>query len=157
MIRKKEIEKLPVLPAEAEGMERWIGRIRTAGEAVVMDVYNAEHIMCPEGEAKPAEIRFRWVCDKKNFYIYKFQSKTWTDQGLHWAIHGYAGYWGSIDIKVDQESQKITEKFLEGDESRRYSYRSDAANLLLSLEESIRDEKRDKKWNRSVEQHFMND
>lgn len=151
MIRKKEVEKLPVLPAKAQGSEKWIGRIRMAEDVIVMDVYDARRIMCPEGEEKDAEISFRWVCDKKNFYTYKFQNKTWLQQGIYWAMHGYTGRCSSIDIKVDQESQKITEKFLEKYEKKRYWYRSDAANLLMELEEDIREEKRERRQNQREE------
>ena len=41
MIAKKEIAKLPVLPAKAYGRDEWIGRIRMHRDTLVLDVYDA--------------------------------------------------------------------------------------------------------------------
>lgn len=148
MIPKKEIEKLPVLPAKARGKDRWTGKIRMAGEVIVMDVYDARRIMAPEGMEKDAEIKFRWVCDKKNFYTYRFSSKAWTREGLYCAMHGYAGWTSSTGIKTDRESREAVEKFLEGHKEtmRRYWHSDDAADQLMHLEENIRQKKNRRKW-----------
>ena len=61
MIAKKEIAKLPVLPAKAHGRDEWIGRIRMHRDTLVLDVYDARRVMCPEEAEKDAEIMFRWV------------------------------------------------------------------------------------------------
>ena len=59
MIAKKEIERMPVEPATGQGNDRWIGRIRMAGEVLVMDVYDGRMIMCPPKEPKEVDISFR--------------------------------------------------------------------------------------------------
>ena len=59
MIAKKEIAKLPVLPAKAHGRDEWIGRIRMHRDTLVLDVYDARRVMCPEEAEKDAEIMFR--------------------------------------------------------------------------------------------------
>ena len=51
----------------------------------------------------------------------------------------------SVDIPVDDESQMITEKYMEGYEFSVYHYRTDAANMLNDMENDIRDKKREKR------------
>ncbi len=141
MIRKKEIEKLPAVPVKADRKSGWTGRIQMAGDAIVMDVYENVYQVHGKVKEKHAEPRFRWVCDKKNFYTYLFQGGTWTGQGIDWAMD--AGWYRSEEIRVDKKSQEIAEKFLEGETE--YTYYKDAANRLRRLEERIREEKRDRK------------
>lgn len=74
MIRKKEIEQLPVMPAKAKGNERYIGRIRVVNDMIVMDIYDGRYLNVPKGEEKPVKILCRWVSDKKNFYTYIFRT-----------------------------------------------------------------------------------
>lgn len=147
MIRKKEIEKMPVLPAKGKGNDKWIGRIRMTGETIVMDVYDCQRVMCPDGVEKDGEIQFRWVCDKKNYYTYIFRSGVWTTQGMYWAMHGYSGYCSSIGIRVDKQSKEIGDKFLEGFKGEDWRGNRGTAQRLFEMEESIRSEKREKEWN----------
>lgn len=145
MIRKKEIEQLPVIPAKAKGNERYIGRIRVVGDMIVMDIYDGRYLNVPEGEEKTVKIICRWVSDKKNFYTYSFQTRKWTNKGIYFAMHGYTGWGCSVNIPVDDESQMITEKYMEGYEFSVYHYRTDAANMLNDMENDIRDKKREKR------------
>lgn len=146
MIKKKELEKLPVLPAMAKGSQRYIGRIRVIDDVIVLDVYDARKIICPEDVEKEADFYFRWVCDKKNFYVYWPRMKEWKKQSMYWAMHGYSGWCSDIDIQVDQESQKVTEEFLKGYKKSGWCYKEDAANLLFELENDLRDQDREKRW-----------
>lgn len=145
MIRKKEIEQLPVMPAKAKGNERYIGRIRVVNDMIVMDIYDGRYLNVPKGEEKPVKILCRWVSDKKNFYTYIFQTGKWTNKGIYFAMHGYAGWGCSVDIPVDDESQIITEKYMEGYKFSGYHYRTDAANILNDMENDIRNKKRKKR------------
>ncbi len=151
MIRKKEIEDLPVIPAKAKGNERYIGRVRVVDNMIVMDIYDGRYLDVPEGEEKPVKIICRWVSDKKNFYTYNFETGKWTSQGMHFAMHGYAGWGCSVDIHVDDESQRITEKYMDGYKFSGYHYRKDAASMLYAMEDDIRDEKREKRRDRRNE------
>lgn len=146
MIKKKELEKLPVLPAMAKGSQRYIGRVRAINGVIILDVYDARMIMCPEDEEKEADFIFRWVCDKKNFYVYDPKEKKWKKQSMYWAMRGYSGWCSDIDIQVDQESQNVAEEFLKEYKIRRFSYKKDAANLLFELENDLRDQEKDKRW-----------
>lgn len=143
MIAKKKIEALPVLPAKAKGDDKWIGRIRMHEETIVMDVYDARYIMCPEAEEKDAVISFRWVCDKKNYYTYNFESKTWTDRGMHWAMYGYDGCCYNLRIKLDKKSEQIAKGFLDGIDTG-WIYSRGYVEKLRDLENHIRDERRKK-------------
>ena len=89
MIARKEIERLPVLPAKARGRDKFIGRVRMHGDAIVLDVYEAGEMMVPDGEEKDARIECRWACDKKNYYTYVFAAGTWTNRTMYYATHGY--------------------------------------------------------------------
>lgn len=139
MIQKKEIEKLPVLPVKAERKGGLIGRIRMAGDAIVMDVYED----LKRNKAGDAAATFRWVCDKKNFYTYSFAERSWTKQGMAVAAYGYWEYCPEVKIRVDQESQKTAEEFLKTENL--YSHHKDAANRLYALEEHIREKKKERR------------
>lgn len=149
MIAKKEIEKMPVLPAKAKGNDRFIGRIRMAGEVLVMDAYDArENEWKDENEERDATISFRWVCDGKNYYTYIFAEKRWTKRRMCCAMYGEMG-WYYNDIKLDKESEKIVETFVKGAEVKDFYnctlVRADAIRKLQGLEGDIRDEKKEKR------------
>ena len=152
MIAKKEIAKLPVLPAKAHGRDEWIGRIRMHRDTLVLDVYDARRVMCPEEEEKDAEIMFRWVCDKKNYYTYMFRSQAWTGYGISYALYGEIWHYGYPCIQLDAESEETAGKFLEDCEDIwRYDFPEDQIDKLGRLEEHIRDQKRDRnEQNRSA-------
>lgn len=152
MIAKKEIAKLPVLPAKAHGRDEWIGRIRMHRDTLVLDVYDARRVMCPEEEEKDAEIMFRWVCDKKNYYTYMFRSQAWTGYGLSYAQNGGSWHYGYPCIQLDAESEETAGKFLEGCEAIwRYDFPEDQIDKLGSLEKHIRNRRRDRnEQNRSA-------
>lgn len=140
MIAKKEIEKLPVLPIKAEGKKRYTGRIYLAGDAIVMDVYKKEE------SCQKLKIKFRWVCDKKNYYTYLFQKQKWTSRGIYCAWSGDCSFWSSsVEIPVDPESERTAGEFLKDFREDTWKYRKDAANRLLHLEEFIREKRRRKR------------
>lgn len=151
MIAKKEIEKMPVELATGKGNDRWVGRIRMAGNVLVMDVYDGRMLTCPAKELKEVDVSFRWVCDKKKYYTYIFRNSKWTTQGMHYAMYGYSDYCSDIDIKLDKKSEKIAKEFLgdylEGD----WRYKKGTANRLFQMEEDIRDAKREKKWQQRID------
>ncbi len=152
MIAKKEIAQLPVLTVKAQGRDQYIGRIQMYRETLVLDVYDARRVICPEGEEKTAEIQFRWVCDKKNYYVYRFLTGTWTDCGLNYVIHGLAWYSSSLPIKLDEASKTIAETFLEDCKDRMmHCYSMKQIDRLNALEEYIRNKRRDRyEQNRSA-------
>lgn len=151
MIAKKEIERMPVEHATGRGNDRWIGRIRMAGEALVMDVYDARRIMCPPKETKEVEISFRWVCDREKYYTYIFKSSKWTTQGMYWAMHGYSGYCSDVDIRLDKKSKEIAEEFLGNYLEGTWKYQKGAVNRLFQMEDDIRQEKREKQWQQRID------
>lgn len=152
MIAKKEIAQLPVLPAKAHGRDEWIGRIRMHRDTLVLDVYDARWVMCPEEEEKDAEIMFRWVCDKKNYYTYMFRSQAWTGCGFSYALYGGDWHYGYPRIQLDTESEETAGEFLEDCEDIwRYYSPKDQIDKLGRLEEHIRDQRRDRnEQNRSA-------
>lgn len=146
MIEKKKIERIPVLPAKAKGRDEYIGRVRMHKDTIIMDVYEAMGVMCPEGEEKDAQIKFRWVCDKKNYYTYQFLNNTWNHRGIRYAIHGYVSY-GRLDIRLDKESERIARIFI-GDCRNKLNYFNDnPVGWLLAMEEDIRQQR----WERKEE------
>lgn len=146
MIEKQKIGQLPVLPVKARGQDKYIGRIRMYKDTIVMDVYEAMGMMCPEGVEKDAQIKFRWVCDKKNYYTYQFLNNTWNRCGIQYAIHGYISY-GRLDIRLDIESERIARTFLEDDKDNLYCHSDNQADWLLAMEEKIRQQR----WERKEE------
>lgn len=152
MIAKKEIAKLPVLPAKAYGRDEWIGRIRMHRDTLVLDVYDARYAMNPDGVEKGAEIKFRWACDKKNYYTYLFRSQVWTGSGFSSVICGGNCHYGYPRIQLDTESEETAGEFLEDCEDIwRYDFPEDQIDKLGSLEEHIREQKRDRnEQNRSA-------
>ncbi|MDO4275897.1 MAG: PcfJ domain-containing protein [Eubacteriales bacterium] len=141
MLKKKEILPLPVLDIKAHGKEDWVGRIRMLGKTMVLDVYDARRIMCPKGEEKEAEIKFRWACDGKNYVTYLFLPEQWISGGIYYAMHGALGCYCSPRITMDIESTKLAEKY------GKKSWNSDrGSDCLYRLEDKIRQEKRDREY-----------
>ncbi|MDO4272688.1 MAG: PcfJ domain-containing protein [Eubacteriales bacterium] len=141
MLKKKELLSLPVLDMKAHGKDDWVGNIRMLGETIVLDVYDARKITCPEGEEKETEIAFRWACDGKNFATYLFCRQTWTSGGIYYAMYGEPGFYCHPRITMDPESTRLAEEH-----GVKAWCGSAGSDCLYRLEEEIRQEKRDREY-----------
>lgn len=145
MIKKKELEKLPVLPVNGKGRDRFVGRIQIYEKTMVMDVYDCRGLMCPEEEEKPGEIRFRWACDKKTFCTFMFREKKWTRRGISHGIYGCTTWYSVPDIKLDEQSKRAAEEFLQDVKMGPWGCRKSTIGRIMGLEGLIRDEERNKR------------
>lgn len=154
MIEKKKIEQLPVLPAKAKRTDQYIGRIRMHKDTIVMDVYDTGDVMSPDEVEVAAEIEYRWVCDGKNFYTYRFRTQRWISGGLHYAVHGTNLYLDHLPIRLDESGEQIAKEFLENWKCKisPYYYTKNQADRLMGLETGIIDGRREsreqRRWDR---------